>query len=102
MMDADKLNELKDQLDLTINMVEQRRIQKYDRFWDRVLLDYKNLRKLLDKDIQEINRSKSYETGVIGMVRNAFDLLLYNDYDDPLLNEMGKVENLVEELFGNK
>lgn len=102
MMDADKLNELKDQLDLTINMVEQRRMQKYDGFWDRVLLDYKKLRKLLNNDIREINRLKSYETGVIGMVRNAFDLLLYNDYNDQLLKEMGKVEYLVEELFGNK
>jgi hypothetical protein len=101
MMDPDKLNELKDQLDLTIKMVEQRRMQKYDGNWDAVLRDYKKLRGFLDDDIQKVRRLKSYETGVIGMVRNAFDLLLYNDYNDPLLKEMGKVENLVKELFSN-
>jgi len=102
MMDVDKLNELKDQLDLVINMVEQRKMQKYHKYWDDVLRDYKKLRGFLDNDIQKICRLKSYETGVIGMVRNAFDLLLYNDYNDPLLKEMGKVEDLVKELFSHK
>lgn len=102
MMNAGKIIKLKKQLDLVIKMVEQKREKEYHEYWDEVIKKYVNLRKILDNDIQEVSRLKTYETGVLGLVRNAYDLSVLQDYDDPLAHEMSKVSKLVKELFSSK
>lgn len=93
-----KLKELKDQLDLVIGMVEERRRKKYHEYWDEVLKQYRKIRGLLDREFQDISEISKYRSRAFGVYRNAFDSFLFDDYSDPLADEMGKVINLLKAL----
>ncbi|MBN2909200.1 hypothetical protein JQC72_06645 [Polycladomyces sp. WAk] len=97
-MNADKLKKLKDQLDLVIRMVEERKKEKYHKHWDEALKQYRKIRRLLDQEIQDISEISSYETVVFGLCRNAYDSSLFEDYFEPLAVEMEKVLRLLREL----
>jgi hypothetical protein len=98
MMSSDKLKELKVQLDLVIRMVEERKREKYDEYWDEVIKQYRKIRGLLDQDSQDISEISKYSSIAFGVYRNAFDSFLFKDYFDPLANEMGKVIDLLKAL----